>query len=307
MVNSANLRAGIYMMIAMGLFTIGDSITKILAQEMNGGQYMLVRGCFATAIITTLAWYQGSLRKIGFNAMVALRVAAEVVAAITYIYVLKFVSQAFASSIFQAVPLFVTIGAAVFLREHVGWRRWTCILIGLVGVLIIIRPGGNEIAGITSIGLLLLSVLAAAVRDIATRRVPDTVPTLYLSTLTTVATTMIGAAIIMPMGGWTPLTINSVFLCIIAAVLLLIGYSFIIMAMRQGEISFVSPFRYTSLLWAIILSTVIFREPPDLWTIFGALIVVSSGVYMIYRESVLNKRAEQRSTLASIPTGIDPS
>lgn len=307
MINSANLRASLYMMIAMGLFTIGDSITKILAQEMNGGQYMLVRGCFATVIIATLAYYQGNLRKIGFNAMVTLRVSAEVVAAITYIYVLKIVSQAFASSIFQAVPLFVTIGAALFLQEHIGWRRWTCILIGLVGVIIIIRPGSHEIAGLTSIVLLLISVLAAAVRDIATRRVPDTIPTLYLSTMTTVATTMVGAAIIMPLGGWSPLNVNSILLCIVAAVLLLIGYSFIIMAMRQGEISFVSPFRYTSLLWAIILSTIIFHEPPDFLTIIGALIVISSGVYMIYRESVLKKREKQRSTLASIPTGIDPS
>ncbi|MGU3574942.1 DMT family transporter [Brucellaceae bacterium C25G] len=306
MVNSANLRAGIYMMIAMGLFTIGDSITKLLTQEMNAGQYMLVRGVFATIIITTLAWYQGSLRKVGFNWMVALRIIAEVVAAITYIYVLKSVSQAFASSVFQAVPLFVTLGAAVCLRETVGWRRWSCILIGLVGVLIIIRPGGNDIASISSIALLLTSVLASAIRDIATRRIPDTIPTLYISTLTTIAITIVGLALVQPMGGWMPLSMNGVLLCIISAVLLLIGYSFIIMAMRYGEISFVSPFRYTGLLWAIILSTVIFHQPPDFWTIIGALIVVSSGVYMIYRENVINKRLKKSSPIVTITTGTDP-
>lgn len=296
-----------YMMIAMGLFTTGDTITKYLAQEMNSGQYMLVRGLFATTIITAITWYQGSLRRIGYNPMVALRVGAEVVAAITYIYVLKLVSQAFAASVFQAVPLVVAVGAAIFLGEKVGWRRWTCILIGLVGVLIIIRPGTDVVASAFSIALLLLSVLAAAVRDIATRRVPNSVPTLYLSTLTTLATTVVGAAIIEPMGGWQPLSLHGAFLCMIAAILLLIGYSFIIMAMRQGEISFVSPFRYSGLLWAIVLSTVIFNEPPDRWTIIGAIIVVASGVYMVYRENALNKREEQRSTLASIPTAVDPS
>jgi drug/metabolite transporter (DMT)-like permease len=275
------------MMIAMGLFTIGDSITKFLAQEINSGQYMLVRGIFATVIITLITWYQGSLRKIGFNAMVILRVAAEVVATITYIYVLKLVSQAFASAVFQAVPLFVTLGAAIFLRELVGWRRWSCILVGLIGVLIIIRPGGDVAVTFQSMVLLITSVLAAAVRDVATRRIPEYVPTLYLSTLTTIAITVSGAAITVPMGGWAPMSSMSVFLCLIAAILLLIGYSFIIMAMRQGEISFVSPFRYTSLLWAIILSIIIFHEPPDFWTIVGALIVVISGIYMIYRESIV--------------------
>lgn len=307
MLNSTNLRAGMYMMIAMGLFTTGDTITKYLAQEMNSGQYMLVRGLFASTFITAITWYQGSLRRIGYNPMVVLRVGAEVVAAITYIYVLKLVSQAFAASVFQAVPLVVAVGAAIFLGEKVGWRRWTCILIGLVGVLIIIRPGTDVVASAFSITLLLISILAAAVRDIATRRVPNSVPTLYLSTLTTLATTVVGAAIIEPMGGWQPLSLYGAFLCMIAAIFLLIGYSFIIMAMRQGEISFVSPFRYSGLLWAIVLSTVIFNEPPDRWTILGAIIVVASGVYMVYRENALNKREEQRSTLASIPTAVDPS
>ncbi len=93
----------------------------------------------------------------------------------------------------------------------------------------------------------------------------------------------------------------------IAAVLLLVGYHFIILAMREGEVSFVSPFRYSSLLWAIGLSTLIFGEAPDIYTIIGSVLVVGSGVYMVYRENVLKKRERNKSTLATIPTGVEPS
>jgi drug/metabolite transporter (DMT)-like permease len=109
------------------------------------------------------------------------------------------------------------------------------------------------------------------------------------------------------MGGWQSLGITAVGAMAIAAVLLLVGYHFIILAMREGEVSFVSPFRYSSLLWAIGLSTLIFGEAPDMHTIFGSVLVVGSGVYMVYRENVLKKRERNKSTLATIPTGVEPS
>jgi drug/metabolite transporter (DMT)-like permease len=89
-------------------------------------------------------------------------------------------------------------------------------------------------------------------------------------------------------------------------VLLLIGYHFIILAMREGEVSFVSPFRYSSLLWAIGLSIAVFGEAPDSYTIIGSVMVVGSGIYMVYRENALKKREKNKSTLASIPTGLGP-
>ncbi len=154
----------------------------------------------------------------------------------------------------------MTLGAALFLKEKVGWRRWSCILIGLVGVLIIIRPGTDGAASLVAVVVLLASVGFAATRDIATRRVPAHVPTLYLSTLTSIAITLTGGALTVPMGGWQPVGITAVGAMAIAAVLLLVGYHFIILAMREGEVSFVSPFRYSSLLWAIGLSTLVLAK-----------------------------------------------
>lgn len=307
MPQSANFRASIFMLLAMGTFTIGDTMTKYLLTQMNSGQYMFIRGIFATIAIGLLAWRNGALRHLSMDLMTVLRVLGEVLATVTYIFSLGHLSQAFCSAVFQATPLVVTLGAVLFLNEKVGWRRWMCISFGLVGVIIIIRPGADSSASLAAVGILLSSVCFAAMRDIATRRVPAHVPTLYLSTLTAGAIALTGAGLILPMGGWQPVGLVPVLTMALAAGLLLVGYHFIIMAMREGEISFVSPFRYSSLLWAILLSTVVFNEAPDSYTIAGSILVVGSGIYMVYRENVRKKREQNKSTLAATPTGVEPS
>ncbi|MBO1023935.1 DMT family transporter [Brucella pseudogrignonensis] len=295
------------MLLAMGTFTIGDTMTKYLLTQMNSGQYMFIRGIFATIAIGLLAWRNGALRNLSLDLMTVLRVLGEVLATVTYIFSLGHLSQAFCSAVFQATPLVVTLGAVLFLNEKVGWRRWMCISFGLVGVIIIIRPGTDSSASLAAVGILLSSVCFAAMRDIATRRVPAHVPTLYLSTLTAGAIALTGGGLIHPMGGWQPVGIGPVLIMALAAGLLLVGYHFIIMAMREGEISFVSPFRYSSLLWAILLSTVVFNEAPDSYTIAGSILVVGSGIYMVYRENIRKRREQNKSTLATTPTGVDPS
>ena len=307
MPQSSNFRASIFMLLAMGVFTIGDTMTKYLLTEMNSGQYMLIRGVFATLAIGLLAYRHGALRKLPLERMTIVRVIGEVVATVTYIYSLGHLSQAFCSAVFQATPLLVTLGAALFLKEKVGWRRWSCIFLGFIGVLIIIRPGANDAASLAAVAVLLASVGFAALRDLATRRVPAHVPTLYLSTLTAGAITLTGGVLTIPMGGWQPIGLIPVAIIAGAAILLIIGYHFIILAMREGEVSFVSPFRYSSLLWAIGLSIMVFGEAPDIYTIAGSVLVVGSGIYMVYREHALKKREKYKSTLATIPTGVEPS
>lgn len=302
---SSNFRASLFMMLAMGLFTIGDTITKLLLTEMNSGQYMMMRGLFATIIITALAWQRGALRIFHRDPLTILRVVFELIATITFISSLGYLSQAFTSAVFQSTPLLVTLGAVLFLGEKVGWRRWSCISFGFIGVLIIIRPGGSDVA-LSSIAILLVSVTAAAMRDVVTRRVPASVPTLYISAITSAAITVTGAGMTGPLGGWSPMSWFSIGLVVIASILLLIGYNFIILAMREGDVSFVSPFRYTSLLWAIILSIVVFGEAPDFMTVIGSIIVVSSGVYMVFRENVLNKRARLELIAANTPLNVEP-
>ncbi|TIP79847.1 MAG: DMT family transporter, partial [Mesorhizobium sp.] len=138
--------------------------------------------------------------------------------------------------------------------------------------------------------LALACVGCCAVRDLATKRIPQAIPTLLVSTTTALAMTMLGAALLLPMGGWTPMTGESTALLALAAVLVVIGYQFIIMAMRMGDISFIAPFRYTALLWSILLGLFIFGDVPDLPMILGAIVIVGSGLYALYRERTVGQR-----------------
>jgi drug/metabolite transporter (DMT)-like permease len=221
-----------------------------------------------------------------------LRGLGEIGATTCYLVALTHLSLAFVSSVYQAVPLAVTLGAVLFLGEKVGWRRWLSISIGFIGVLIIIRPGGDgDGTGMNAYALLLLvGVCFTALRDLSTRRINMQIPTVLISAMTSVLVTMTGFVMMQLNTGWQQPTSTDLMHVSIAAVLLIIGYHCIILATRAGDMSFASPFRYTSLLWAIVLSYIVFNQAPDQNTLIGAAIVVASGCYMLYREAITGYR-----------------
>jgi drug/metabolite transporter (DMT)-like permease len=143
-------------------------------------------------------------------------------------------------------------------------------------------------------------------RDLATRRIPEEIPTLLISTVTAFAVSVCGVFLIQPMGGWTPPGSFDLLLLACAAGLLLVGYQFIILSLRSGEISFVAPFRYTGLLFSILLGFVIFSDIPDLAMISGSAIIVGSGLYMLYRERVVgrSKAAAESVGPSMAPEGL---
>ncbi len=287
---SPNLRGALFMSVSMAGFTVNDAFSKLASETMNMGQVMLVRGVFATLLVGLFAWHQGALSRPSqaFDPWLALRVACEILATITFLTALANLPLATVSSVLQALPLAVTMGAALFFGEQVRWRRWLAITVGFVGVLIVVRPGFE---GFSVYSLLaLLCVFLAAVRDLATRRIPAQIPSLFVSTITAVTVTIFGGLLVVPMGGWSPLTASNTGTLAAGAIMLVIGYQFIIMAMRTGDISFIAPFRYTALLWALMLGFVIFGDVPDLLTTIGSAIVVGSGLYSLYRERVVGRR-----------------
>lgn len=277
------------MVISMAAFTVNDAIAKFVSDSMNMAQVMLVRGIFASMLVGVIAWQSGALTQLrhALNSMVMLRVAGDAAGTLTFLLALQHLPLANVSAILQALPLAVAMGAALFLGEGVGWRRWLAISVGFIGVLIVVRPG---VEGFSVHSLLVLAcVLFCAVRDLATRRIPEAIPSLLVSAVTSTAITILGAALLPTMGGWTPMQPGMVLYLALAAVLVLIGYQFIIMAMRVGDISFIAPFRYTALLWAIALSIVIFGDFPDSAMIMGSAIIVASGLYTLYRERVVGR------------------
>ena len=303
---SPNLRGALFMAVSMAGFTANDAITKTMTGAMNSGQVMLVRGLFATILIALLAWHQGALGKPrrALNPMMAIRITCEVGATVTFLIALAHLPLANVSAVLQALPLAVTMGAALIFGEAVGWRRWVAIAVGFAGVMIIVRPGFE---GFSAYSLLaLLCVAFCAIRDLATKRLPADIPSLLVSTATAASVTLCGALLTGPMGGWSPLTGGEVGALGAAAVLLLVGYQFIIMSLREAEISFIAPFRYTALLWAILLGYLVFNDVPDQAMIAGAVIVVASGLYTLYRERIVGRRrpAAESTAPAMVPEGM---
>ncbi len=287
------------MSVGMAGFTMNDAITKSVSSEMNFGQVMLVRGLFAIVLIASLAIHQGAIRpqRTLLVQPVALRVIGEVGGTVSFLAAITHLPLANTSAIMQSLPLAITLGAAVGFGEPVGWRRWSAIVAGFIGVLVIVRTG---VAGFNQFTLLaLVSVLFCCARDLATRRIPSHIPSLFITLLTTITVTTSGALILFPLGGWTPPAGRSVGLMALSAVLVLTGYQCVIMALRSGDISAIAPFRYTALLWALLLGYLVFGDVPDAMMATGAAIIVASGLYAFYRERIRHR--EVAASAAGLP------
>lgn len=285
MTPTANAKGALFMAIAMAGFTCNDALVKSVTGAMNTGQILFVRGLMTTVLVVAIARWMGALGswRVVLQPAVALRMTAEIIASLAYVSALGAMPLANTASILQALSLAVTLGAALFLNEKVGWRRWLAIIAGFAGVLIVIRPGpeGFSLAAVYVIA----SVVGAAARDLCTRRIDRAVPSLFISVITAVSITVTGAVMIVPMGGWQPVSGEAFVRLAAASVLLLVGYQTIVIAMRTGEISFIAPFRYTSLIWAIAIGFLFFGEVPDFWMTIGVMIIVASGLYTFSREN----------------------
>ncbi len=283
---SQNARGALMMTLAMGVFTTNDAFVKLVTPEMNTGQIMFIRGIMTSILLVLLAWHFGVLHQWRrmFERKVLLRSVFEIGAAITYISALAHIDLAVAATILLSLPLAVTFGAWLIFKEEVGWRRWLAILVGFIGVIIVLRPGPEAF---TAASLLAVSaVFFTSGRDLVTKRIPAGTPTLIISLFAGLTNTLVGALLIPVMGGWNTVSPSAFLHLAAAAGLILAGYLSIIMAMRSGEISFVAPFRYTSLIFSLSLGFYVFGETPDGYMAVGASLIVGSGLYAFYREKV---------------------
>ena len=285
MASSENSRGALFMSLAMAAFTCNDALVKSVTGSLSVAQIITVRGIMTTVLIYAVARHMGALRPLSvlMQPPILIRTFFELGATLTFISALGRIDFANVSSIMQSLPLAVTLGAALFLGEPVGWRRWSAIAVGFCGVLIILRPTSDGFAAPSL--LLLAAVFFTSGRDLATRRIVSDVPSLTISLFTAAANTVVGALLIVPMGGWQPLTAANFLPLTIAALLVFAGYQAVIMSMRTGEISFVAPFRYTGLIWGLVLGVVFFGERPNLPVFVGAAVIIGSGLYSFYRES----------------------
>ncbi|MDG1802801.1 MAG: DMT family transporter, partial [Paracoccaceae bacterium] len=254
-----------------------------------------------TVAIGAMALYLGALHlriPPRDRLLIVIRALAEVGSAYFFLTALYNMPLANVSAIMQSLPLVVTLAAALFFGETLGWRRMTAILVGLCGVLLIVRPG-TEGFNIFSV-YALIAVAFVTVRDLVTRRVSGATHSMMVTFITSLAL-LIAFGMASMTVEWVPITLHRGSMILGAAVMVVFGYVFSVMVMRVGEISFVAPFRYTGLIWALVLGWLVFGDWPAPLTLVGAVIVVGSGVFMLYREAQLKRRIVTETRLR---TGI---
>jgi drug/metabolite transporter (DMT)-like permease len=276
-------------------YVVNDALMKLLFAEMALFQAVFLRGLMTIPLLCLMVW-RSKVATRGLSRqnkrLVALRVGAEIFATIAFLTALKHMPLANVTAILQALPLAVTMAAALFLAEPVGWRRWSAIIIGFMGVLIVIRPG---LAGFNIYSLsALVAVAFITLREITTRRLTSDVPSLTVALSTATGITLF-AAVMMANTEWRAVDSLSWLLLAGAAVAILFGTLFSVMAMRVGEISFVAPFRYTAMVWAIGLGIMMFGDWPDQLTLIGTGIIIGTGIYSFHREQQRRRMAETRS------------
>lgn len=285
-----NLRGAGLMTLSMIGFTCNDAIIKFVTQDMPLYQAITLRGLFVMLALVALASRTGGLRlRIPQAARrpMTLRLIGEIGSTLLFLNALQRMAIADLTAVMQSLPLVVMLGAALFFGESLGWRRVLAVGVGMLGVLIILRPGGGTF-GIWSL-VALGAMLMVALRDLSTRQFGRDVASSTIAFYAAVLVTLTG--MLFSLGqGWVLPTGAQIGLLLLSAAFLTVGYVSAVAAMRVGEIAAVSPFRYTSLLAAIVLGLVIFGDWPDLWTWVGSALVVGAGIYTIWREAQLGRR-----------------
>ena len=273
----------------MACFAVEDTFIKLLSARLPATQILFSVG-FGGALITLALAVTLNVKladKILLNKHVISRTIADLFGALFFTSAMVLIPMSLLASILQATPLFVTLGAAILLGEKVGWRRWSAIFIGFLGVIIILQPGYGSFQLASLLGL--AAVLCLALRDVVTRDMATEIPTL---TVTFYACLAMGSAgfIAYPFFGTPimPTTFEAIVL-VCAAIIGLTGYFLIVLATRKGDVSVIAPFRYSRLLFSLGFATLILGEMLTLPILLGGLLIVSSGIYTFGRERRLVK------------------
>ena len=280
---SANLRGSLWMVTAMAGFAVEDMFLKAATAHIPVGQALLIFGLIGAAFFAILAKRAGEtlLHPALLSRPLLIRSSFEVAGRLFYSLAIALTPLSTASAILQATPLVVVAGAAILFGEAVGWRRWTAITVGFVGVLLILRPG---VEGFTLLSLVTVAGMAGfAGRDLATRAAPPALSNRQLGLIGMTMLALAGAVILSVTGGARLPDATATAQIAAMTACGIFAYNALTIAMRTGEVSVVTPFRYTRLVFAMILGVLVFHESPDALTLAGSALIVASGLYTLAR------------------------
>jgi drug/metabolite transporter (DMT)-like permease len=280
-----NLNGILLMIAAMAGFALEDLFVKLLSSTVSTGQILIILGISSSIIFALLARSKGHniFATHAWTRATIARALAESVTAVAFVTALSLVPISTVAAVFQVTPLAITLGAALFLGEQVGWRRWSAIAVGFIGVLIIIRPG---LSGFDpSVFFVLIAVLFTTTRDLITRSIPKNVASTVIA-FQAFASLILAGTILLFMSSDTLVTISKLEAAYFVAGVIFgaAGYYGIVASMRAGDAAVVTPFRYTRLLFSIFIGVLVFNERPDALTLLGSAIVIGTGLFTFFRE-----------------------
>ena len=277
-----NLIGSLFMVAAMAVFALEDSFVKQASTHLPIAEVLMLYGGMGAVLFALYAKSRGErlfVVEVGAPVM-RIRACFELTGRLFYALALALTTLSSSTIILQATPIVVVLGAALFFGERVGWRRWAAILVGLLGVVLIIRPGTGDFSPLSILAL--ISVFGFAGRDLASRAAPKTLSAALLG--------FYGFLTIVLAGGLYGLYDGKAFLwpdgeamlALCAASLFgALAYGCLMAAMRTGEVSTVTPFRYTRLIFGVAMGALLFGESLDLITLLGGLIIAGSGLYIL--------------------------
>jgi drug/metabolite transporter (DMT)-like permease len=290
-----NLRGALWMMLAMLAFAIEDAILKFAlgAGSVTPGTAMVVFGLMAMGLSALYARWQGVglWHPAYLQPRLMVRSMFEIMGRLFFTVSLAYNTLTVTSTILQAAPLVVTLGAALILKEKVQARRWLAMAVGLCGVLLVLRPVPEQFS--PAVIFAVLGMLGFAGRDLATRASPPAVHAAQLGVLGFAVVTCAGLVLLVfepdtpslpDAAGWRAMALT--------ALAGMLAYTALTFAMRTGDVSAVAPFRYIRLLFALAIAVLVFGERPDALTLAGAVLIVGSGLYTLWREG--QRRADAR-------------
>ena len=292
MKSNENLRGIVLMLLSMAGFALADTLVKVSSSSLSPAQILLLLLVGGLVMFVLLAVVQRDrlIDRRAFMPVLLLRYLAEITGMIGLVTALAYVPLSTFGAVTQATPILVAVGAVIFLGEKVSWRRWTSIAVGFLGVMLIVQPGsaGFELSVLWAV----LAMVSLSVRDLTTRLIPADFASTSMAVYTMIAT--IPFAVIWVLMEGNPLIPAQLDWPIVLPMVTLgsIGYIFLIASMRMSDVSVVTPFRYSRIIFLLILGIVVFDERPGWTVLIGAALVICSGLYMMWRERQLNRGSD---------------
>lgn len=286
-----NVQGILWMTLSMAAFALEDLFVKRAVQALPLSEVLVLCGLGGALVFAVLAWGQGVrlLQPAARSRLMAGRAVFELVGRLFYALAIALTPLSTTTAILQATPVLVVLGGSLFFHERVGWRRWVAVGVGLLGVLIVLRPGAGDFSALSLLAV--VGMIGFAGRDLASRAVPPVLGTLHLGVFGFLTLALAGALHgLWHPAAWTLPTAEALALLAGAVGVGTLAYAALMKAMRTGDLATVTPFRYTRLLFGLTVGALVFGERVDAAMVAGCLVIVAAGLLIAWDNALARRR-----------------